>query len=59
MTDQPTERPGLPPAKALGVGVAVILAGILVLTAASIDPWLLVMMAGLGVAGYSFAQSEH
>lgn len=58
MTTQPAQSPGLPPTRALGVGIAVVLAGVLVLTAAAIDPWLLVLLAGLAVVAYSLAQPQ-
>ena len=61
MTVQPTGAPGaqgVPPLRILGVGILVVLLGFLVLAAATIDPWLLVMLGGLGVVAWSLLRSD-
>ena len=53
MTTQPLGRPGMPPTHALRLAVVVVVLGIVTLLAASVDPWMLVLVAGLGLAAYA------
>jgi hypothetical protein len=48
------QQPGMQPAQALRLAFAVMIIGIVSILAATVDPWMLVMMAGLGVTGYAF-----
>jgi hypothetical protein len=42
----------MPPSQALRLAFAVVIAAFISVLAASVDPWLLVMLAGLGVTTY-------
>jgi len=53
VSTQPLGQPGMPPAQALRLAFAVVILGIIALLAASVDPWLLVILAGLGLAAYA------
>ncbi|HEY6794011.1 MAG TPA: hypothetical protein VI248_04940 [Kineosporiaceae bacterium] len=53
MSTQPHRQPGMPPAQALRLALAVVIVGIISILAASVDPWLLVILAGLGLATYA------
>ena len=52
-TQQPFGHPDMPPAQALRLAAAIMIVGIVALLAASVDPWLLVVLAGLGVTTYA------
>jgi hypothetical protein len=58
MTPRSTGPSGIEPAKAINAGIALAIAGVLVPTAASIDPWLLVLVAGLTVFALTFRRSD-
>jgi heme O synthase-like polyprenyltransferase len=58
MTVQPTGHPEVRPTQALAAGVALVIGAVLTLTTASIDPWLLVLLAGLGIVTYSLTRSD-
>ncbi|HEX2808882.1 MAG TPA: hypothetical protein VHN80_22180 [Kineosporiaceae bacterium] len=58
MTTRSTGQPGLEPRKAVNAGIALAIAGVLVPSAASIDPWLLVLVAGLTVFALTFRRSD-
>ena len=45
--------PGMGPIQALRLAFVVVFAGIVTVLAASVDPWLLVMMAGLALTAYA------
>jgi hypothetical protein len=53
VTSQPLAQPGMPPAQALRLVLSVMIVGIIAILAASVDPWLLVVLAGLGVTAYA------
>jgi hypothetical protein len=52
VSTQPHGQAGMPPTQALRLTLAATIAGIIVIFAASVDPWLLVILAGLGVTAY-------
>jgi hypothetical protein len=52
VSTQPLGQASMSPSQALRLAVAVVIAGIISILAASVDPWLLVMLAGLGVTAY-------
>ena len=53
MSTRSVAQPGLPPGQALRLAAVVVIVGILAALAASVDPWLLVVLAGLGVTTYA------
>ncbi len=53
VSTQPAHLPGMGPLQALWLAFVVLLAGITTVLAASVDPWLLVMLAGLAITGYA------
>jgi hypothetical protein len=53
VSTHPPGQPGMPPAQALRLALAIVIAGIISILAASVDPWLLVILAGLGMAAYA------
>ena len=50
--------PGMAPGRAVSIGLALALVGVLVPATASIDPWLLVLIAGLAVFALTFRRSD-
>lgn len=58
MTPRSIGQSGIEPGKAINAGIALAIAGVLVPTAASIDPWLLVLVAGLTVFALTFRRSD-
>jgi hypothetical protein len=50
---QPLGQPPMAPAQALRFAVMVMILGIVAILAATVDPWLLVIMAFLGVTAYA------
>ena len=53
MSTQPLGHEGMPPGQALRLAFVVILTSLLAIQLAGVDPWLLVALAGLGVATYA------
>ena len=53
MSTRPTGQAAMPPSQALRLALAVVIMGIISILAASVDPWLLVMLAGLGISTYA------
>jgi hypothetical protein len=53
VNSQPQGSASLPPSHALRLAVTIIIAGIIAILAASVDPWLLVILAGLGICAYA------
>lgn len=53
VSTQPVGQPGMPLPEAIRLVAAVVLLGIVAVLAASVDPWLLVVLAGLGLTAYA------
>jgi hypothetical protein len=58
MAVQPAGHSEVSPAQAFTAGVALVIGVVLTLTTASVDPWLLVLLVGLGVVTYSLTRSD-
>ena len=52
MSTQPSRQTDIPPSQALRLALAVMIAVFISALAASVDPWLLAILAGLGVTAY-------